>query len=47
HQDQLDADSRRRLQGNPLRVLDSKNPQMRALIDAAPAADRAPRSGVA
>lgn len=36
HQDQLDADSRRRLQGNPLRVLDSKNPQMRALIDAAP-----------
>ena len=36
HRDQLDADSQRRLDGNPLRVLDSKNPQMRALIDAAP-----------
>ena len=36
HYEQLDADSRRRLQGNPLRVLDSKNPDMRALIDAAP-----------
>ncbi len=36
HYEQLDADSRRRLQGNPLRVLDSKNPEMRALIDAAP-----------
>jgi histidyl-tRNA synthetase len=36
HHEQLDADSRRRLQGNPLRVLDSKNPEMRALIDAAP-----------
>ncbi|EQD78223.1 histidyl-tRNA synthetase, partial [mine drainage metagenome] len=36
HHDQLDADSRRRLQGNPLRVLDSKNPEMRALIDGAP-----------
>ena len=36
HYEQLDADSRRRLQGNPLRVLDSKNPEMRALIEAAP-----------
>ena len=36
HQGQLDEDSRRRLTGNPLRILDSKNPQMRALIDAAP-----------
>jgi histidyl-tRNA synthetase len=36
HHEQLDTDSRRRLQSNPLRVLDSKNPQMRALIDAAP-----------
>ena len=36
HQGQLDADSRRRLEGNPLRVLDSKNPEMRALIEAAP-----------
>jgi histidyl-tRNA synthetase len=36
HEKALDEDSRRRLAGNPLRILDSKNPQMRALIDAAP-----------
>jgi histidyl-tRNA synthetase len=36
HQDALDEDSRRRLGGNPLRILDSKNPQLRALIEAAP-----------
>lgn len=36
HEGALDADSRRRLDGNPLRILDSKNPEMRALIDAAP-----------
>ena len=36
HESALDEDSRRRLQGNPLRILDSKNPDMRALIDAAP-----------
>jgi histidyl-tRNA synthetase len=36
HHDRLDEDSRRRLDGNPLRILDSKNPEMRALIDAAP-----------
>lgn len=36
HEAQLDEDSRRRLQLNPLRVLDSKNPVMQALIDAAP-----------
>ena len=36
HHGELDADSRRRLEGNPLRVLDSKNPEMRALIEAAP-----------
>jgi histidyl-tRNA synthetase len=36
HEDALDEDSRRRLGGNPLRILDSKNPAMRALIDAAP-----------
>jgi len=36
HEHELDEDSRRRLQGNPLRVLDSKNPQMRSLIEAAP-----------
>ena len=37
HYDQLDEDSRRRLEGNPLRILDSKNPDMRELIEAAPA----------
>jgi histidyl-tRNA synthetase len=36
HESALDEDSRRRLGGNPLRILDSKNPAMRALIDAAP-----------
>ena len=34
--DALDTDSRRRLHLNPLRLLDSKNPQMQALIEAAP-----------
>jgi len=34
--DALDEDSRRRLTGNPLRVLDSKNPAMQAVIEAAP-----------
>ena len=34
--DQLDEDSRRRLDTNPLRILDSKNPDMQALIEAAP-----------
>jgi histidyl-tRNA synthetase len=37
HPEQLDEDSRRRLYSNPLRILDSKNPQMRALIEGAPA----------
>ena len=36
HQDGLDADGRRRLQSNPLRILDSKNPTMQPVIDAAP-----------
>jgi len=36
HESALDADSRRRLGGNPLRILDSKNPDMAALIAAAP-----------
>jgi len=36
HAAALDADSQRRLDGNPLRILDSKNPEMRALIDGAP-----------
>ena len=33
---QLDEDSIRRLEKNPLRILDSKNPEMQGLIDAAP-----------
>jgi len=32
----LDEDSQRRLKTNPLRILDSKNPAMQAMIDAAP-----------
>ncbi|HEY1725575.1 MAG TPA: histidine--tRNA ligase [Steroidobacteraceae bacterium] len=36
HERELDEDSRRRLEGNPLRILDSKQPAMRALIEAAP-----------
>ena len=36
HQDQLDEDSHKRLQANPLRILDSKNPAMQALIEGAP-----------
>ncbi len=36
HADVLDEDSKRRLEKNPLRILDSKNPAMAALIDAAP-----------
>jgi histidyl-tRNA synthetase len=36
HHAELDQDSQRRLGGNPLRILDSKQPSMRALIDAAP-----------
>ncbi|MBM4221600.1 MAG: histidine--tRNA ligase, partial [Gammaproteobacteria bacterium] len=34
--DQLDEDSRRRLERNPLRILDSKNPDMQGLIADAP-----------
>jgi histidyl-tRNA synthetase len=36
HHERLDEDSRRRLHGNPLRILDSKNPELRELIAAAP-----------
>ncbi len=36
HQDKLDEDSKRRLGTNPLRVLDSKDSGMRALIEGAP-----------
>ena len=32
----LDEDARRRLHSNPLRILDSKNPAMQALVEAAP-----------
>lgn len=34
--DQLDDDARRRLHSNPLRILDSKNPAMQALLKDAP-----------
>jgi len=36
HRDLLDEDARRRLYSNPLRVLDTKNPAMQAMADAAP-----------
>jgi histidyl-tRNA synthetase len=36
HADQLDEDAKRRLHTNPLRILDSKNPAMKALNEAAP-----------
>jgi histidyl-tRNA synthetase len=35
-QEQLDADARRRLHANPLRILDTKNPAMQGLVEAAP-----------
>ncbi|MCP4598921.1 MAG: histidine--tRNA ligase [Neptuniibacter sp.] len=34
--DQLDEDSQRRLDSNPLRILDSKDPNTQALLDSAP-----------
>jgi histidyl-tRNA synthetase len=36
HLDQLDEDARRRLHSNPLRTLDSKNPRLQHLLEAAP-----------
>jgi histidyl-tRNA synthetase len=36
HEAALDEDSKRRLHGNPLRILDSKNPDMQRLIAGAP-----------
>jgi len=36
HADQLDEDARRRLHSNPLRILDTKNPQMQDLVNSAP-----------
>ena len=36
HIDLLDDDARRRLHSNPLRILDTKNPVMQGVVDAAP-----------
>jgi len=36
HADVLDEDARRRLHSNPLRILDTKNPAMQAMVEAAP-----------
>lgn len=36
HQQVLDDDAKKRLHGNPLRILDSKNPAMQEMIEAAP-----------
>ncbi len=36
HADGLDEDAKRRLHSNPLRILDSKNPLMQAIVEAAP-----------
>lgn len=39
HQEKLDQDSLRRLHSNPLRILDTKNPDMADLVAAAPTLD--------
>ncbi len=36
HMDVLDEEAKRRLHSNPLRILDTKNPAMQALVEAAP-----------
>nr|WP_309683965.1 histidine--tRNA ligase [Polaromonas sp.] len=36
HADALDDEARRRLHSNPLRILDTKNPAMKAVVDSAP-----------
>jgi histidyl-tRNA synthetase len=36
HEGQLDAEARRRLHSNPLRILDTKNPDMQGVVEAAP-----------
>lgn len=36
HADLLDEDARRRLHSNPLRILDTKNPAMKSVVDTAP-----------
>jgi histidyl-tRNA synthetase len=39
HQDELDDDSQRRLDSNPLRILDTKNPAMAEVVAGAPTLD--------
>ena len=39
HEALLDADAKRRLHSNPLRILDTKNPDMQELVEAAPRLD--------
>lgn len=36
HTDALDEEARRRLHSNPLRILDTKNPAMQSIVEAAP-----------
>ena len=36
HADVLDEDAKRRLHSNPLRILDTKNPAMKAVVESAP-----------
>jgi histidyl-tRNA synthetase len=36
HQDKLDEDGKRRLYSNPLRILDTKNPDLQEIVEAAP-----------
>ncbi|MEA3406164.1 MAG: histidine--tRNA ligase [Pseudomonadota bacterium] len=36
HKEQLDEDSIRRLESNPLRILDTKNPDMKSVVEGAP-----------
>lgn len=36
HADALDADAKRRLHSNPLRILDTKNPEMQGIVESAP-----------
>jgi histidyl-tRNA synthetase len=36
HAERLDEDARRRLQSNPLRILDTKNPAMQPVVESAP-----------
>jgi len=40
HEALLDDDSRRRLTKNPLRILDSKNPELQSLIESAPSLEQ-------